>query len=50
MVATLLCREFRARLAGDEVAECRYLTLEFARLVSWVHPVGDFTSIAGLYV
>lgn len=50
MVSALLCRKFRASLAGDEVAERRDLTLEFARLVSRVHPVGDFISIAGLYV
>ena len=48
MIAALLRREFRAGLAGDEAAEHRLLTLELARFVIGVHPVGDFILISGL--
>lgn len=50
MIAALLRREFRTGLTGDEAAEHRLLTLEFARLVIGVHPVGDFILISGLYI
>lgn len=50
MIAALLRREFRTGLAGDEAAEHRLLTLELARLVIGVHPVGNFVCIAGLHI
>jgi hypothetical protein len=50
MVAALLRRELRTRLAGDEATEHRLLTLELARLVIGVHPVGDFILVSGLYI
>lgn len=50
MITALLWRELRTRLARDEIAEDRLLTFKLARLVSGVHPVGDFTGIASLYV
>ena len=48
MVAALLRRELRARLAGDEIAERRLLPLELARLIIGVNPVGDFMSVCSL--
>lgn len=50
MIAALLRREFRPSLAGDEAAEHRLLTLELARLVIGVHPVGDLIRVAGLCI
>lgn len=49
MIAALLRREFRPGLAGDEAAEHRLLTLELARLVIGIDPVGDLGRITGLY-
>lgn len=43
MIAALLRRELRAGLAGDEVPEHGLLTLELARLVIGIDPVGDFS-------
>lgn len=43
MVAALLGRELRARLAGDPIAEDGLLALELARLVVGVNPVGDLS-------
>lgn len=48
MVSALLRRELGAGLSRDPVAEDRLLTFEFARLVAWLHPIGDFHGISGL--
>lgn len=50
MIAALLRWELCPRLAGDEAAEHRLLTLELAGLVIGVDPVGDFIRVAGLYI
>jgi hypothetical protein len=50
VIAALLRREFRTGLAGDEAAEHRLLTLELARRIIGVDPVGDFILISGLYI
>lgn len=48
MVAALLRREFRARFAGDPIAEDGLLPLELARLVIGINPVGDLVGGSSL--
>jgi hypothetical protein len=48
MVTALLGRELSASLSRDPVPEDGLLTLELARLVGGVYPIGDFGGVAGL--
>jgi hypothetical protein len=41
MISIFLGRKLGARFVLDEVSKDRRLTLEFARLVAWCHPVED---------
>lgn len=50
MVAALLRRKLRARLAGDEIAEHRLLPLVLARLIIGVNPVGDLVLVSSLQI
>lgn len=51
MIPPLLGRKLRTRLPRDPVPEDGLAALELARLVVWMHPVGDFqVVVAGLYI
>lgn len=50
MVPALLWRELCAGLTRDEAAEDRLLTLEFARLVIGIHPIGYLGRISSLII
>jgi hypothetical protein len=41
MIPTLLGRKLSPLFLGDKVPEDTLLALELARLVVWLHPVGD---------
>lgn len=48
MVTALLWRELRAGLTRDEAAEDGLLSLEFARLVIGIHPIGNLSGVSSL--
>lgn len=50
MVTALLWRELRTGLTRDEAAEGRLLTLELARFVIGIHPIGDFSRVSSLII